>query len=82
MPTPQGVDLAADVMTAQHLVDSWIGDIAGANGRPLNVDLAELRGMIVAALADVREAAYLEGALRGRRDIARTVRDALDGEGA
>lgn len=76
----------ADAQAARHLVDAWLEDHpdmapAPGDGPTIAGALLELRGMVAQLAADCREAGYLEGAERGRRDVAALVRDALDGEG-
>lgn len=71
-----------DAQAARNLLDSWLEEHEGfPDGMPAGEALLVLRGMIAQLAADVREAGYLEGAQRGRRDIANLVRDALVGEG-
>lgn len=64
---------------AKELIESWVSTLS--HPLPDPVDLLRLRGMATGALADMDAEAYDEGVVRGRRDVAHTVRDALDGEG-
>lgn len=73
---------ALDAQRAQDLLADWF---TGMGGDPEAVQLSprllELRGMLAGLLSDVREAAYVEGIQRGRKQAAVVIRDALDGEG-
>jgi hypothetical protein len=76
----------SDAQAARLLVDAWLEHIPPcddhAHGWAITVGKAlELRGLIAQTLADTRTAGYLEGAMRGRKDIAALVRDAIAGEG-
>lgn len=81
---------AADAQRAQDLLDAWVeeGDKTWTTrGGGLELDtypgpaLLELRGLLTVLLADVRDAAHLEGVIRGRREVAHVVLDALEAEG-
>lgn len=70
----------ADTQAARHLVDAWLEERRESSmGHTASV--VQLRGMVAQTLADAREAGYLEGVQRGRRDVAQLIHDALDGEG-
>lgn len=82
-PGSRAVVTRQDVETAQAVIDAWVKDrLDTADGDALSVPgAAYLRGLMTQALADAHALGYDEGVVRGRRLIAHTVRDALDGEG-
>lgn len=73
----------ADVRAAQNVVDELVEVLEGREDGSWLTQAAqlELRGLLAAWSADVREAGYLEGVLRGRRDVGQLVRETLEGEG-
>jgi hypothetical protein len=71
-----------DAQAARLLVDTWTEDHFTDNGaQALAEKLLVLRGLVTSALADVREAGYIEGVQRGRRDVGVMIRNTLAGEG-
>lgn len=74
---------AADVRSAQVVLDAWVDSLTGrTDGTVVTTAAAlELRGILAAQFSDVRHSGYLEGVQRGRREAGQAVRAALEGEG-
>jgi hypothetical protein len=79
-PGSRAIVTREDVERAQAVLDAWKAEreqTAVTDG----ACLPYLRGLITQALTDAHAQGYDEGVVRGRRLVANTVRDALDGEG-
>lgn len=76
---------AQDTQRAQDLLADWASQHPGLRVTVGTVEaltaLLGLRGALAGLLADVRDAAYLEGQLHGQRQTAHWVRAALESEG-
>lgn len=72
-----------DVIAAQTVIDAWTEDYPYRQeiGVIAEGELLRLRGLMAAAMSDVRYAGWIEGTLHGRKLVAEAVRDALEGEG-
>lgn len=71
--------LPVDVQAASDVLADWQADPTAPALTP--AALGNLRGRLAGLLADVRDAAYLEGTIRGRRDVAQLVVSSLQDEG-
>lgn len=79
-PKGSAVITREDVERAQAVIDAWRFDWVNVDKIPTQ-ELAFLRGLITTAIADAQVRGYDQGVARGRRLIAHTILDALDGEG-
>lgn len=84
MTRPEGTKGAAvitreDIVAAQAVIEAWRTEW-DTDLFP-EASLPYLRGLITQAITDAHARGHDEGVVRGRRLVANTVRDALDGEG-
>jgi hypothetical protein len=81
-PGSRAVVRKTDVDTAQAVLDAWLDHLGPSAADTARAPaLPYLRGLVTQALADMHSQGYDQGVVHGRRLVARTVRDALDGEG-
>lgn len=72
-----------DVQAAQAAIDEWVAALVERTDQTVVSTPAALvlRGILARWASDVRDAGHIAGRLQGRREVARWVRDALEGEG-
>ena len=79
-PGSRAVVSKEDVEQAQAVIEAWQEEWPTLT-EAIGGSLPFMRGLITQAIADAHADGYDQGVVRGRRMIANTIKDALDGEG-